>query len=115
MKISFECECILLQKSMMLFLGKFASRRKDCDFIISDKKLDTNKPVFIIGENSPYLKFPFNKQELVYTIEDFYSAMQIKHRENIEYISSSFEDKLNNLLNKFKIDLTELIKNELKK
>lgn len=115
MKISFECECILLQKAAMLFLGKFAARRKDCDLIISDKKIEANKPVFIIGENSPYLKFPFNKQDLIYTLEDFYSAMQIEHHENMGHISNTFDDKFNALFDKFRLDLTELIKNEFKK
>lgn len=115
MKISFECECILLQKALMLFLGKFAARRKDCDLIISDKKIEANKPIFIIGENSPYLKFPFNKQDLICTLEDFYSAMQIEHNKTIDTISNNFDDKFNALFDKFKLDLTELIKNELKK
>lgn len=117
MKISFECECILLQKTIELFLGNFASRRKDCDFIISDEKIDTNKPVFIIGKQSPYLKFPFNKQELIYTLEDFYSALEINQQKKIisKQTQESFEKKLEILFDKFKIDLTQLVKNELKK
>lgn len=117
MKISFECECILLQKTVELFLGNFASRRKDCDFIISDEKIDTSKPVFIIGKQSPYLKFPFSKQDLVYTVEDFYSALEINQQKGInsKQTQESFEKKIDILFDKFKIDLKELIKNELKK
>ena len=62
MKISFECDCILLGESLRLFLRDFISPKKDCDFIVADKKIEAKKPVFVIAEHSPHLKIPFSKE-----------------------------------------------------
>ena len=76
MKISFECDCVLLEESLKLFLRDFISPRKDCDFIVADRKIETKKPVFVIAEHSPHLQIPFSKEALISALEEFYSAIQ---------------------------------------
>lgn len=111
MKISFECECILMQQALVLFLSDCVCNRDECDFVISDRKIDTAKPVFIVGKNSPYLRFPFDKQALLGSVGEFYSAI----RADLDEKNSSFEQKLACILDKFKLDITQLINDELKK
>lgn len=116
MKISFDCECILLQNSLELFLKDFLAHKKDCDFIISDRKIQSTKPVFIIAKDSPYLKIPFSKEMLLNTIEEFYSAIQLsnsnlKTSQNAK--DTSVEEAVANLVDKFKLDLINLLKSHL--
>ncbi|ANE33910.1 hypothetical protein [Campylobacter hyointestinalis] len=116
MKIFTQCECLLLSESLRLFLDDFYTSKKDCDFIISDKKIDSDKPVFVIDEKSPYLKIPFTKESLINTLEEFYSAIEIQKSATLfKAKSSSFEQNLSNLIDKFKTDLLNLIKNEYEK
>lgn len=116
MKIFTQCECLLLSESLRLFLDSFYTSKKDCDFIISDKKIDSDKPVFVIDEKSPHLKIPFTKESLISTLEEFYSAIQIQNNSALFKASnSSFEQNLSNLVDKFKADLLNLIKNEYEK
>lgn len=114
MKISFECECILLQKTLLLFCKNEAAHHKDCDFIVSDKHIDTQKPLFLIGDDSPYLSVPFNKQTLLNTLEEFYSAIQIKtpNRHEIKK-SDNLEERVSNLIDSFKKELMELIRSRI--
>lgn len=111
MKISFECECVLLQRALILFLNNCVSTRNDCDFVISDRKIDTAKPVFIVGEKSPYLPFPFDKQTLLSALNEFYSAILA----DLDGENANFEQKLACILDKFKLDIMQLINEELKK
>ena len=116
MKISFDCDCILLQNSLELFLKEYISHKKDCDFIISDRKIESKKPVFIIASNFGHLQIPFTKETLLNTLEEFYSAIQIpkagfkvdRHDENL-----ALEEAISNLVDKFKNDLIALIKSYL--
>ena len=93
MKISFDCECILLQESLKLFLRDFTSHKKDCDFIIVDRPIKT-----------------FSKETLLSTLEEFYSAMQISSEGFESERGSTFENDLDVLLRNFKRDLTNLIR-----
>ncbi|MCR4941284.1 MAG: ornithine carbamoyltransferase [Campylobacter sp.] len=106
MKISFECECVVLQKTLLLFCKKYASTRKDCDFIVSDTKINSQKPVFLIGS---HIKLPFNKQNLLNALEEFYSTTWTKQSTQSEL---DFEKRLEMLLSNFKRDLVNLIRSE---
>ena len=110
MKISFDCECILLQESLKLFLRDFTSHKKDCDFIIVDRPIKTQKPQFLISQNSGHLKIPFSKETLLSTLEEFYSATQISSEGFESERGSTFENDLDVLLRNVKRDLTNLIR-----
>ncbi|CAD7287018.1 ornithine carbamoyltransferase [Campylobacter suis] len=108
MKISFECECIMLQKSLLLFCKEFISPHKECDFVVSDTQVSSQKPVFLIGS---HINLPFSKQNLLNALEEFYSAIQIK-QPNFQIKGENFEAKLDVLLANFKNDLIALVKAE---
>ncbi|MBE3022681.1 MULTISPECIES: ornithine carbamoyltransferase [unclassified Campylobacter] len=107
MKISFECECILLQKTLLMFCKDFIAEHKDCDFVVSDRKIATQKPLFLIGS---HINLPFTKQNLLNLLEEFYSAIQIKPsvQENLE--KDSLEKEVLALIEEFKKDVISLIR-----
>lgn len=112
MKISFECDCILLQKTLLLFCFGYASSNKDCDFVVSDRKIDTKKPLFLIGDKNTHLSLPFTKNTLISTLWEFYSAIQLQNvkTEPKFHTNDEFEKELDALLDKFKKDLISLIR-----
>lgn len=122
MKISFECDCVLLEESLRLFLRDFISPRKDCDFIVADRKIETKKPVFVIAEHSPHLQIPFSKEALVSALEEFYSAIQFSEPAAPSHTSafafaaavqqngSNLELEVSNLIDKFKEELLALLR-----
>lgn len=111
MKISFDCDCILLENSLKLFLKDYVVHKKDCDFIISDRKIESKKPVFIISSNSAHLKIPFTKEMLLNTLEEFYSAIQIPSAGTRQMAQNlDIEHEISILIDKFKKDLINLIK-----
>ena len=125
MKISFECDCILLEESLRLFLRDFISPRKDCDFIVADKKVEAKKPVFVIAEHSPHLKIPFSKEVLISALEEFYSAIQFSEpvapsranapafvikEEAASQNGSNLELEVSNLIDKFKEELLAVLR-----
>ncbi|WP_298946677.1 hypothetical protein [uncultured Campylobacter sp.] len=122
MKVSFECDCILLGESLRLFLRDFISPRKDCDFIVADKKIETKKPVFVIAEHSPHLKIPFSKEALISALEEFYSAIQFSEpialsratatakEEAAPQNGSNLETEVSNLIDKFKEELLAILR-----
>lgn len=116
MKISFECDCILLQKTLLLFCGNLAAHHKDCDFVVSDREIVTKKPLFIkplfiIGKNA-HLSHPFTRATLLDTLEEFYSATQISKAKEPDQIvnEKSLEHKVSLLIDKFKADLLEILR-----
>ena len=111
MKISFECDCILLQKTLLLFCGNLAAHHKDCDFVVSDREIATKKPLFIIGKNA-HLSHPFTKATLLDTLEEFYSAMQISKANKLNETKNekNLEEKISLLIDKFKADLLEILR-----
>ena len=122
MKISFECDCVLLEESLKLFLRDFISLRKDCDFIVADRKIETKKPVFVIAEHSPHLQIPFSKEALISALEEFYSAIQFSEPAASSHTSafafaaavqqngSNLELEVSNLIDKFKEELLTLLR-----
>jgi len=121
-KISFECDCVLLEESLKLFLRDFISLRKDCDFIVADRKIETKKPVFVIAEHSPHLQIPFSKEALISALEEFYSAIQFSEPAASSHTSafafaaavqqngSNLELEVSNLIDKFKEELLALLR-----
>ena len=103
-----------MAESLRLFLGSNATTKKDCDFIVSDRVLQSSKPVFIISDDSPYVSEPFSKDVLLNTLGEFYSAMQIGGKIQPSELTS-LERRIGDLVDKFKSDLIKIIKDEYEK
>lgn len=76
MKISLECKDLIIEKTLELFLKDHLVMKKNCDFIISDEKIYTAKPLFIISKNSPFLSIPFSKEALFESLNEFDNTLK---------------------------------------
>ena len=95
MKIYLDCECLLLLHALKSFLKPFLVDENEADFIVSDHaNCSVKKPVFIIGKD---LALPFSENELLKALNDFGHL-------------NTLEKSLDELLNKFKNDLLNIIK-----
>lgn len=112
MKVAIDCDCLLLERSLEIFLQNHLSNKNSCDFIITDKHQKFDKPVFIIAKQNSHLKVPFNRENLMNLLGEFYSAIQIpaaKFEEQKEEKSPNLEAKIDALFAKFKKDLMEIL------
>lgn len=91
MKISLECKDLILEKTLELLLKDHLVLKKDCDFIICDEKIHSQKPQFIINKNSVFLNIPFSSEELLNALEEYNASLQ-----NIAYKIAYREKKLMN-------------------
>lgn len=77
MKIYVKCDSPLLKKCLDVFLKERLSSYPSCDFVVCDKKLDVEKPIFLIGsEDGANLKKPFSKSKLLKALDLYYNKPQ---------------------------------------
>lgn len=112
MKIALACESILLKKSLEIFLKSRIVPYKQCDFVISDKEVEIDKPLFYIASENSDLIMPFSKSALMLKLEKFYDSLS----EEKPQVSSEknkpdrLEEKITTLTDNFRDDLIQLIK-----
>lgn len=115
MKIALACQSILLEKSLEMFLKNCIYPYKQCDFVISDRYIEIDKPLFYISSENSDLDIPFSKSSLILSIEKFYNTI---NQENSETKVTSFkkvnikdlEEKIIDLTDNFRNDLVNVIK-----
>ncbi|EBD1720015.1 TPA: ornithine carbamoyltransferase [Campylobacter coli] len=104
MKISLECKDLIIEKALELFLKEHLVMKKDCDFIISDEKISTQKPLFIIAKNSPFLSVPFSKETLMNSLNEFDSALKTTAQKLADERRRVLEARIDEIANEFKRD-----------
>ncbi|XAK03182.1 hypothetical protein AAID96_03570 [Campylobacter coli] len=104
MKISLECKDLIIEKALELFLKEHLVMKKDCDFIISDEKISTQKPLFIIAKNSPFLSVPFGKEALMNSLNEFDSALKTTAQKLADERRRVLEARIDEIANEFKRD-----------
>ena len=112
MKIALMCNSLLLTKSLNIFLKNSISSYKKCDFVISDQKLELDKPQFIISNESSNLKSPFSESALMIELDKFYNNVCLSNSAKTDISKSSKDEikqKINLLVDKFRDDLMEII------
>lgn len=107
MKVAVECECIVMQKALEIFLKDFLVEHEKADFIVSDTKKNGDKSVFMISDDSAYMNLPFSKEKLILALEEYGFMLEYKKDEEL---NGSIEDKISNLCDNFKINLINIIK-----
>ncbi|AJC85922.1 hypothetical protein [Campylobacter sp. RM16704] len=127
MKIALECKDLILEKTLETILKDFLVLKKDCDFIISDEKINTQKPQFIINKKSNFLTLPFSTEELLNELNDFNASLQnisykIAMREKkimnqkceaiLEQLRQESHKKIDAMFDFYKLELKNLIKEE---
>ena len=75
MKIAVACESILLQKALEQFLQHYLTSKKQCDLIVSDKRIDVPNLFYIANEEGADLLKPFSKSQLLLALENRYKEL----------------------------------------
>ncbi|EAI2790706.1 ornithine carbamoyltransferase [Campylobacter jejuni] len=107
MKISLECKDLIIEKTLELFLKDHLVMKKNCDFIISDEKIHTAKPLkplFIISKNSPFLSIPFSKEALFESLNEFDNALKAAALQLALEQKRLLEEKIDAIALEFKKD-----------
>ena len=104
MKISLECKDLIIEKALELFLKEHLVMKKDCDFIISDEKISTQKPLFIIAQNSPFLSLPFSKEALMNSLNEVDSALKATAQKLADERRRVLEARIDEIASEFKRD-----------
>lgn len=104
MKIAIECKCLLLAKSLELFLKDQICPKEEANLIICDYEYKSDKMLLVLGKD---LNVPFTKESLISAINEANLANLIQTTND----KSNLENQIDELLGKFKKDLIQIIKN----
>ncbi len=113
MKVAVACKSLLLQKSLELFLKDYLSSYKYCDFLVSDRKIKIDKPLFLISKDKEAnIKIPFTKSQLILEVKAFYKNL---YKDDIfdgkkAKDFKSLERKIERLCENFKKDLIKIVR-----
>jgi len=113
MKIALVCQSLLLSRSLKSFLKESIVSYKQCDFVISDKKIELDKPIFFIShDTSGHLHIPFSKASLYLALEDFNQSLHVETSPEVSNkIEHDFlEEKIANLTEKFRQELIQTLR-----
>ena len=115
MKVALVCQSLLLSRALKSFLGENVVPYKQCDFVISDKKIDLDKPIFYIGSNEGNLLVPFAKSTLWIALDKFFQELLMKQSSVDDMVSQPnnthlLEEKINALTEKFRTELIQTIR-----
>ena len=112
MKIALACQSILLEKSLEIFLKSYIAPYKQCDFVISDREIEIDKPLFCIAAENSDLILPFSKSSLMLKVENFYDSLLEAEQNNniVKSDTKEIEEKITKLTDNFRDDLINLIK-----
>ncbi|WP_331773984.1 hypothetical protein [Sulfurospirillum sp. 1612] len=112
MKIALMCQSLLLSKSLELFLKNKITTYKKCDFVITDKQLELDKPQFIIAHHDAHLGMPFSESSLIIALEKFYNTNILNlaaSKEEPRVPEDDLKDKIDEITTKFRNDLISII------
>ncbi len=114
MKIALACQSILLEKSLEIFLKSYITPYKQCDFVISDKSIELDKPLFFIATENSDLAMPFSKSTLMLKVDKFYNSLYKEEKEDNlasnKANSKELEKKITKLTDTFRDDLLNVIR-----
>jgi len=108
MKIALACNSLLLTKSLEIFLKKNLTSYKKCDFVISDKNIEIDKPLFIVSGETSNLQIPFSESSLMIELDKFYTSLISEDNSKHEN-KDDMQEKIDFLTKKFRDDLIEVI------
>lgn len=74
MKISLQCENLLLQSTLEYFLKDYVCEEAQSDFVLSDTAKPTLKPLCLLGSKDCDILQPFTPQSLMQSLKTFYNT-----------------------------------------
>jgi len=113
MKIALVCQSLLLSRSLKSFLKESVVSYKQCDFVISDKKIELDKPIFFMSHTDDgHLQIPFSKASLYLALDAFEQSLHVKDNPKIlNRIEHDFlEEKIASLTEKFRQELVQTLR-----
>lgn len=106
MKVAIICQSLLLSRALKSFLGEKVVTYKQCDFVISDKKIELDKPIFFLNSKEGELSLPFSKASLLLGLERYYQTLCEPEVSATAVIPADvLEDKIVALTEKFRQEL----------
>ena len=79
MKIALICDSLLLDRSLEMYLKEHLTSYKLCDFVVATQMIESQKPVFLIGDfEGANLKIPFTREILFQELETFERKLRSK-------------------------------------
>lgn len=106
MKIALKYSSLLVGKALEYYLQDYLCDEKDAEFIVTDKIIETNLPIFLISkESGANLKVPFTKKMLFDELESFYINC-VKNRD----LDSSLDEFVKDIKKKERARLDKIIK-----
>lgn len=115
MKVAVVCDSPLLKKCLEVFLKEKLSSYTACDFVISDKTIDSEKPVFVISDSKgSNLKKPFSKTKLLKSVDEYFSRLKrprtVSSQAVVKGDTTELEQKLTAVTQRFVSELLKTIK-----
>jgi hypothetical protein len=115
MKIALVCQSLLLSRALKSFLGEMVVPYKQCDFVISDKKIELDKPIFYISSNEGNLVIPFSKSSLLIELDKFFQHLVLRQGSMDDIMTNAksthaLEEKITALTEKFRAELIQTIR-----
>lgn len=97
MKIALICDSLLLDRSLEMYLREHLTSYKLCDFVVATQPVESQKPVFLIGDfQRANLKIPFTREILLQELESFEQQVkgkaiqESKHQESQKEQSQTY-------------------------
>ena len=101
MKIALICDSLLLDRSLEMYLKEYLTSYKLCDFVVATQFVESQKPVFLIGNfEGADLKIPFTRDLLLQELEAFdrkvrgRAMQESKNEESRIYLEPLEEDNI---------------------
>jgi len=113
MKIALVCQSLLLARALKSFLKENIVPYKQCDFVISDKKIELDKPIFYVSvKDNADLSIPFSKTALLLSTQSFYNRLQDVEceKESETHTHDFLEEKIASLTEKFRQELVQTLR-----
>jgi hypothetical protein len=115
MKIALVCQSLLLSRALKSFLGDRIVPYKQCDFVISDKKIELDKPIFYISSHEGNLLIPFSKSSLQIELDKFFQHFLLRQGNLDDMMprpnnTHALEEKITALTEKFRTELIQTIR-----
>ncbi|MDD2382606.1 MAG: hypothetical protein PHN18_00295 [Sulfurospirillaceae bacterium] len=112
MKIAVVCQSLLLSRALKSFLGEIIVSYKQCDFVISDKKIELDKPIFYISSIEGNLLIPFSKSSLMIELDKFWYNLKCLTENDAPFHQTNIllEEKITALTDQFRKDLINTIR-----
>ena len=96
------CKSILQELALKRIIKKQLSTYKECDIVVSDQKLNINKPSLTIGYGDKFdIKKPFTPAIVLYKIEQYekYNIKSNNLEAKVEKLMREYTEKLMALMN----------------